>query len=84
MASNLFMKSKMINHNFLVCPSSNHRGIRIKELSSSEPTNSSKIQRTTLCNSLDKSLALPFPHFPLEMPKISRFVYKPINCIHKR
>ena len=81
MASHIFVNSQLVNKNFLFTPGMNQRIHKQKFVTKRDSKNTSQDPNRTY----DKSLIDPFPHFPLEIPKISRLVYKPINFYqHKR
>jgi hypothetical protein len=79
MASRVILSTQLINHNFLITPSSSVR----QPHPNTEAKLKSPDEKAILHKSLDKTLYQPFPHFPLEIPKISRLIYKPVRAQYK-
>lgn len=77
------MNSQLICQNIWVSPSNIKRSHacrnEAKDSKQSLPEN-----KTILNKVIEKSLITPFPHFPLETPKISRLVYNPTSTSHTR
>ena len=74
--------SQLINHNFLCNPSPNQRSFH---LDNSPRDSKNLLPDQKSLPPQEKSLKLPFPHFPLEIPKISKLFYRaPNQILHKR
>lgn len=76
------LKSHLINQNFLCSPSQHQRSLHM-------PLSKHKCKNIEFATEpsyiFERSLKVPFPHFPLEIPRVSRVSYKPNQSIlHKR
>jgi hypothetical protein len=83
MAFNTYPRPYLTNQNFPFYPSINQRSI-CAAIPAETKVKSSPKQKRSQSKIYDKALTTPFPHFPLEVPKISRLVYHPVNSNYKK